>query len=357
MQFEPLSKSIWFYNVENSAIGHLSKYLFSFVIILLSLAMSQAQDPIYSQFYNAPLQLNPAFAGNSTNALVAINYRNQWPNWGPKAYATYSVSYDQFFDLINSGFGINVNSDNSGDGIFVTNRISGIYSYRLKFNDDFQAKIGLEASATQNRLDWNKLIFLDQINPSRFETGGGSLLLTDEIQPDNLNSTNFDFSFGILLYSPKVYGGLTIKHLNAPSNKLLSDNANVYSGLPIRLSAHAGYTISIKSGNNGGFGTFLAPSIMLVQQSDFFQINAGALFNKENFFGGAYLRYTISNIDAVIVSLGWRTELFKMSYGFDFTISDASVLNSGGAHELGIVINFGADKKGTDYNDCFKIFR
>lgn len=333
------------------------KYLFCITAFLFSVASGQSQDPIYSQFYNAPLQLNPAFAGNSTSPLVAINYRNQWPNWGPRAYATYSASYDQFFEPLNSGFGLNINSDNAGDGILTTNKISGIYSYRLKFNNELQAKIGMEASVFQSRLNWDKLIFLDQIDPSGFETGGGTVLPTGEIRPDNLSQYNFDFSFGLLLYSPQLYGGLTIKHLNAPNNKFIEDPVNLYSGLPIRFSAHAGYTIDIKSGNNDGFGTFLAPSIMFVQQSDFTQVNAGALFNKESFFGGAYLRYTFSNIDAVILSFGWRTELFKMSYSFDFTISDASVLNSGGAHEFGMVINFGADKKGTDYNDCFKIFR
>ena len=327
------------------------------IMVLLSVTFGFSQDPIYSQYFNAPLQLNPAFAGNSTSPLVAINYRNQWPNWGPKAYATYSASFDQFFEDLNSGFGLNINTDNAGDGILNTHKISGIYSYRIKFRNELQAKFGIEASVFQTRLNWDKLIFLDQLEPSGFETGGGTLLPTNEIRPDNLSNNNFDLSFGVLLYSPKVYGGITIKHLNAPDNKFLADQANRFGGIPLRLSVHGGYTIDLPSRNNNGFGTFLAPSIMLVQQSDFIQVNAGALYNKESFFGGAYLRYTISNIDAVILSFGWRTEAFKMSYSFDFTISDASVLNSGGAHELGIVFNFGADKKGTDYNDCFKIFR
>ena len=38
-----------------------------------------AQDPQFSQFYAAPLYLNPAFAGSSELARVGINYRNQWP--------------------------------------------------------------------------------------------------------------------------------------------------------------------------------------------------------------------------------------------------------------------------------------
>jgi len=336
---------------------HIVQLFFVFGLIFFQITNLLGQDPIYSQFYNAPLQLNPAFAGNSTSPLIAINYRNQWPNWGPKAYATYSASFDQFFETMNSGFGLNLSSDNAGDGILKTNRISGIYAYRIRFKSGLQAKLGMEASITQNRLDWDKLIFLDQLDPNGYESGGGTLLPTDEIRPGDLSKNSMDFSFGLLAFSPKFYAGLTVKHLNAPESQFINDPANLYRGLPMRISAHAGYTIELKSGNNDGFGTFLAPSIMIVRQSDFSQVNAGALFNKESFFGGAWFRYTFSNVDAVILSFGWRTDMFKMSYSYDFTLSQASVLNSGGAHELGIVINFGSDKTGSDYNDCFKIFR
>ena len=337
---------------------HFYRIIFPLLLIIVFGDRLSAQDPIFSQFYNAPIQLNPAFAGNSTLPLVAINYRNQWPNWGPRAYATYSASYDQFFELVNSGFGLQIISDNEGDGILKTNRISGVYAYRLKFKDELQAKIGIEASFTQSRLDWDKLIFLDQLDPSNLISGGGSLLPTGEIRPNDLSQNYFDISAGLLVFSPTFYGGLTIKHLSAPQDEFIEDPSNLYRGLPVRFSAHAGYTLDLGGNNNDGFSTFLAPSIMFLRQSDFSQLNAGALFNKENFFGGAWFRYTFSNADAVILSFGWRTDLFKMSYSFDFTVSGASVLRSGGSHEVGIVINFGADKlSDSAYNDCFKLFR
>ena len=52
-----------------------------------------AQDVVFSQFYNAPIQLNPGLVGLSTQAQVHINYRNQWPAW-PQVYETYAASYD-----------------------------------------------------------------------------------------------------------------------------------------------------------------------------------------------------------------------------------------------------------------------
>jgi len=48
------------------------------LLLLLAINMD-AQDPIYSQYYTAPLQLNPAFAGNTDYPLFHANYRLQWP--------------------------------------------------------------------------------------------------------------------------------------------------------------------------------------------------------------------------------------------------------------------------------------
>lgn len=73
----------------------------TFFILLVTLMWSfslQAQDPIYSQYYAAPIQLNPAFAGNTYTPHIAINYRNQWPSLN-QAYVSYSVSYSQFFKI------------------------------------------------------------------------------------------------------------------------------------------------------------------------------------------------------------------------------------------------------------------
>ena len=65
-----------------------------------------------------------------------------------------------------------------------------------------------------------------------------------------------------------------------------------------------------------------------------------------------------SNIDAAIFNAGVRVNNMKISYSFDVTISSL-ILRSGGAHEIGIVINLDDQKfkKTNDYNDCFQLFR
>lgn len=321
-----------------------------------------SQDPIFSQFFNAPIQLNPGLVGLSNSALVTVNYRDQWLGWGgPGAnsqggrggYVTYSASYDQFFQDFNSGLGLQLLADNAGDGILKTTQASGVYAYRMQINKKLQVRIGLEATVIQQRLDWDRLVFLDQII-----IGSEDILPSRDVRPDNLNKTLFDFSMGGVLYNDKFYLGLSLKHLNAPDNRYQSGSEGIYTGLPTRLTIHGGWEIDLDGYNNEGFGSFFAPSILLVRQSELSQLNAGGLYNKENFFVGTWLRYNFSNIDAAIFSVGWRTNWLKLSYSYDLTLSSASFANTAGSHEVGIIMNFGGlQSKPSRYEDCFSIFR
>jgi hypothetical protein len=53
------------------------------LLIVLSLMIGAdifAQDPQFSQYYQAPLYMNPGFTGITPQQRVAINHRIQWPN-------------------------------------------------------------------------------------------------------------------------------------------------------------------------------------------------------------------------------------------------------------------------------------
>ena len=79
--------------------------LFFCVCILFGLGSVTAQDPQYSQFYAAPLYLNPAFAGSTGQNRMGINYRNQWPSIDAN-FNTISAFYDTYMEDINSGLGV-----------------------------------------------------------------------------------------------------------------------------------------------------------------------------------------------------------------------------------------------------------
>jgi len=321
---------------------------------------SQAQDPVYSQFYNAPTLINPAFAGNTRGANVAINYRNQWPSID-NAYTTYSLAYDQKWNK-NSGLGLYVTSDDAGDGAIKTTKLAGIYSYKIRIQNDLYIKGALDVAFGQTRLDQSKLVFLDNLDPQYgLNSPGGVELQTAEVLSSSPSRSYLDISSGFLLYSPQFYGGLSFKHMNSPSIDFIDDVTGEEGILPLRWSAIVGTQIDLQQGgtyrNKNNSTTFISPNLLFVKQQDFWQINAGAYLNVDQIFGGLWYRHTAHNSDAIIFSAGVKSGIFKIGYSFDYTISGLGI-NSGGSHEIGIVLNF--DKympKESKYNDCMMLFR
>ena len=57
------------------------------------LQKSKAQDLHFSQYFNAPLLINPANTGFAPDVdyRVGINYRNQWASITPNPYKTMGV--------------------------------------------------------------------------------------------------------------------------------------------------------------------------------------------------------------------------------------------------------------------------
>jgi type IX secretion system PorP/SprF family membrane protein len=337
---------------------NLKRHFYKLIIFILLACNSslQAQDPVYSQFYNSPLQLNPAFAGNTTYPLFHVNSRVQWPNLS-NAYTTYSASYDQYFERTNSGLGLNILADDAGNGILKTINIGGIYSYRLRLQEGYNIKIGLEAAYVQTRLDWSKLIFSDQIDPgSGIITSGGTILPSTEVEPNNLNSGYLDISTGFLLYNPLFHIGLGLKHVNNPQNALL-EGTQTFIGVPTRFTLHAGMQINFDRGNKVDEGSFISPNVLLIKQGGFYQINIGAYTSIRQLLGGVWYRHTFNNSDAIIFSIGAKVDAFKIQYSFDYTVSELSI-NSGGTHEIGIKValeSLGPRK--SKYNDCLAMFR
>ena len=81
--------------------------------MLLATLSVTAQDPQFSQFYAAPLYLNPAFAGSTQQGRVGMNYRNQWPAIDAN-FTTISAYADFYIEDKNSGIGALLTRDNVG---------------------------------------------------------------------------------------------------------------------------------------------------------------------------------------------------------------------------------------------------
>lgn len=325
----------------------------------------QGQDAVFSQFYATPLAMNPAFAGMTYSPRVAMSYRNEWPSFadnGFTAYSTYSVSYDQFIQPFNSGIGLLAMADNAGGGLLKTTSVAAFYSYIAQMKNNLQLKLGINAGFRQVNADWDRLIFLDQIDPIKGAYDkSGNLNPTNEIRPEKLNRTVFDVGAGLLANSQNYYGGIALQHLTTPNESILNINDGLSRGLPLRLTLQGGAYFTVKKGNNRRKGSFISPSVLFVKQGDQGQVTTGAYYSMGPAFGGAWYRHAFGNSDAVIGMIGFQYDILKIGYSYDYTVS--ALAPSGGSHEISLVFNFDdsetrkRDRFNQRYNDCFKIFR
>ena len=331
-----------------------TKYLILFVVSL-GFQSSFAQDLVFSQFYNAPLVINPAFAGNTTSAQFSGNYRLQWPGVS-SAYESFALGYSQFFRDINSGLGLSVVSDSAGDGALQHLTIGGTYMYKLVLAGEYQLKIGIEAAFGQNRLDWNKLQFGDQIGTGGPINVGGSVISTEELVPESFNKSYLDISTGFLIYNKSWYAGMTFKHLNNPDNGFILSNDRNRLGLPLLWNAHIGYQYVFAIGNKQTKPSFVSPSLLVANQADFWQVNAGAYVQLKSLILGAYFRHTLNNSDAMIFAFGVNLDPLKITYSYDLTVSGLGS-STGGSHELGLLYTLPNKRQESKINDCFMLFR
>ena len=335
-------------------------------IFLLFLFLSQsliqdgfAQDPVYSQFYNAPLQTNAAFAGNSETPYITSIYRNQWLGLD-NAYQTFSASYDQYFSNIKSGFGLSVLTDYSGSGSMRATKINGVYSYKLRITRGQYIKGALDVGFANRRLDWGRYTFYDALDPIYGAISpGGSRYPSAEVPPDFDRIQYFDLGTGILYYTEKFYLGVGFSHINNPKNSFYKEGTALVTGLEMRISAQGGFQYNFGDPRRSRYGSkpdFIAPNFLYINHGGFQQINVGAAAEVKGLLAGLYYRHSDTNGDAAIASFGVRTGPYKITYSFDYNIS-AIALRGYGSHELSFNFGLIKERPKVDVSDCLELFR
>ncbi len=235
-----------------------------------------AQDPHYSQFYSAPLMLNPGMTGmfNGSYRVVA-NYRNQWSSISADApFRTFAGSFDFRFDVGRSskdaiGFGAAVYNDKAGDSDFSTTRTGLSLAYLKALNDlaNHYVSIGFQGMFEQRNLNYSNLYFDNQ-----YEAGTGFNPLLNDGESFELDSySNFDLNAGIIWYyvpSDKfqIFLGVTVHHLVQPNQ---SFKTLLTEGLYLKYSASGGIGVKVSE------KTEIISSMLFMRQGPHTEYNAG----------------------------------------------------------------------------------
>ena len=316
------------------------KNFFQIFLLLIGFTAA-AQDPQFSQYYQAPLYLNPGFTGITPQHRFVANHRIQWPSL-PQAFSTYAVSYDLFVNELRSGFGFLFTTDKMGSAGWRTTTGSLMYSYKVKLTENLIFSPGLSFGYGSNGLDRSKLRLGDGL-----EYDGISL--DPELNKLGRQS-HFDFGSGFLLYSKTWWMGTSFQHMNRPNLSVL----NEVSRLDVKTSIHGGIRLSL----NGGLikrsrTSYLTPSfIYRMQGKSFTQLDLGLNYHIDPisvgvwYRGKPFQRTVINSVaqDALILYLGLYFKNLTIGYSYDFTISEMQT-SSGGAHEVSIVYEFNSKTK------------
>lgn len=136
--------------------------------------VAQAQDIHFSQFYHAPLQLNPAQTGLFNGEYrVMGNARSQWFSV-PVSYNTFKVAFDARLlpeklekDVL--GAGVMVYYDQAGDSRLSTLYAVGNLAFSKRIGTRSFLGAGLHLGYAQRRFELGNLTFDDQFNGDVFD--------------------------------------------------------------------------------------------------------------------------------------------------------------------------------------------
>jgi len=282
------------------------------VALLLSGRALAQQDPLFTQYSQNPLTVNPAYAGSNDALSVVAMSRIQWTGF-TGAPRTNNISLHSPIQDRNIGVGVNVVNDNIGPvtqtGFF------GDISYKLQIGATSTLRFGVRAGGA---------VFAAKI---------GSLQLNDNTQTDIAFSQNISGKFlpnvgaGAYFSTDKIFVGLSAPKLLA--NEISFDNT-VRTARAYREARH----IFLTAG-----GLFkLSPSVNIKPVLGLRYVGGAPVSVDlqtnfqfaEKFWLGAM--YRLNDAVGGIFQLQVNDQL-RFGYSYDFNVSKLRKYN-GGTHEI-----------------------
>ncbi|MEZ4986139.1 MAG: PorP/SprF family type IX secretion system membrane protein [Saprospiraceae bacterium] len=328
-------------------------------VMVLSSTSAHAQDPHFSQFYAAPLQMNPALTGVFAGDYRFIaNYRTQnYAVLGNQSYKSMAASFETKRSVGREdsyGLGLAILHDQVGESRFSQSRavISGSYLKYLgqgtkRGSGQFLVG-GAQLGVGQWRYDWENLwfsqqFFVDPANQQAFINYGSS-----NGEDLNLMETDIflDFNAGLLYYyvidrDNSLYLGGSLQHINQPVVSFLDDNSEkLYSRWVGQVGAEISLTREVS----------LLPAFAAMGQGPSFLGIGGLNLRYSNrdwrevaIRAGLWGRLTNElnqgmSFESTVVSAILEMERWQFGLNYDITVSGLSTANnSRGAFEISLI--------------------
>jgi type IX secretion system PorP/SprF family membrane protein len=172
----------------------MKRFLLSAIMVSGFFGAYAQVDPLYAQYLNNPLLINPAYTGLNNNFNASVTYRKQWAGFDGSP-STANVSAHTSLNDNKMGVGVIILQDNAGNS--KNTEIQATYSYRLDLDQKYLS-FGLQAGLLNFRSNNSELNPYDPSDPA-FNS--------------NLNSTKPSFGAGVILHSDRYFFGLSVPRM------------------------------------------------------------------------------------------------------------------------------------------------
>jgi type IX secretion system PorP/SprF family membrane protein len=299
---------------------------------------ANSQGLHFSQYYNAPLLLNPANTALMPDAdyRVGVNYRDQWSSV-PVPYKTVSAYADlQVLRNRNQtnwlGFGLAFWSDKTGNGDLSLSRTEGFIAYHLQMGEYSMISAGVSGASVQRTVDFNKLTFDKQWDGFQFDKNASNG------EKGYVAKTSF-FDVGVGLnyaYFPNenlyLKIGAGAAHITQPKESFYGQD----NKLGIRPTGNIDLLIK------AGASVIINPSVYFTTQKSASELLYGSLFQinvsgsdkaSTQLILGAFHRWN----EAIVGTIGLQYGQWRAMTSYDFTVSKLGAANKGrGAFEIAL---------------------
>ena len=306
--------------------------IYSIVILLFIFLvgnLSYAQQGHFTQFFNAPLYVNPAEAGSEDNIRVGFNFRRQWPSI-VTGFTTRAINADMMIGKL--GYGLVVSTNDAGQAsLNRTNALLNV-AHHLNLNSKNRLSAGIQIGLSQYSLNTSELQF-----DSQYTSGSG--FNSNNASGENLgsNSTSFlNTGLGLTFRNKSKWNptiSFSIKNLIEPrvnfvalGNNTALRQLNVFGEINKKISPKVS----------------LIPYLFFAAQSEASYLQSGLRFgyelaSKEQLEIGLGLLKK----DAVLAYVGIPLKNIKFGMSYDLNTSKLSPATNGiGAWEFSISIRF-----------------
>ncbi len=346
-------------NSPKSLLMSIPKTTFLFVLFVLFSEFAQAQDKHFTQFYAAPLTLNPALTGSMPGRYrVSGIYRDQWRGVLDDPYVTFGAAVDVNFDV---GFFDSRYKDQLAVGLlFVNDKVPGIdfstnqISLSAAFHKglDYDKKqfltLGVQGTMAQRNINYENLSFDDQFNNVDAFVGP-----TAEDLPGN-NFSYADLNVGLNYRYAKKTGlvfnaGLAMHHVTKPQVSFYATSTDKDEEPLSKSSLYSKYSAQLSVQLPLADRLFLLPRVLFAIQGPHTEVNAGTnlriklnSFNNNALHLGTWARPVTNedgntSLDALVALVGIELGSVTCGLSYDMNLSSYQTYNQGqGAIEFSL---------------------